>query len=157
VVRLGHHRKRLRDLGAALGAGRELAERERWPPAWLERYQRERLDAVLRHARGRSAFWAALFAHVEGIDRDELYLQALRREYLNAGATQGSTNRQATAGGCAATAQVEGLRRRSRSVSGAARGDDAPRRGGPGCGGRSISGNAMLASMTAAMTRSALV
>jgi hypothetical protein len=54
-------------------------------------------------------------------------------------------------------AQPEGVRRRSGSVSGAARGDNAPPRAGPGCGGRIASGSAMLASMIAAMIRSGLV
>jgi len=110
MARLGYQRKRLRDLATALSAGRQLAERERWPRERLERHQRERLEALVRHARERSAFWAGrlprgrvsleqlpimekvelmasldelltdhrlrsdeLFAHLEGIDRDELY------------------------------------------------------------------------------------
>jgi phenylacetate-CoA ligase len=57
--RLDYHRKRLRDLGAALGAGRAVAERERWPRERLERYQQERLEALVRDVRARSPYWAA--------------------------------------------------------------------------------------------------
>ena len=56
--RLGYQQRRLRDLAAAFGSRRALAERERWPRERLERYQRERLEALVRHARERSPFWA---------------------------------------------------------------------------------------------------
>lgn len=122
---VGYQRKRLRDLAAAFGAGRALAARERWPRERLERYQHERLEALVGHARERSAFWAArlprgrvslerlpsmdkaemmasfdelvtdrrlrrdeLLAHLERIDRDELYLGEFRVM-----ATSGSSGR----------------------------------------------------------------
>jgi phenylacetate-CoA ligase len=59
VRRLQYHRKRLRDLAAALRAGRAVAERERWPRERLERYQRQRLETLVRDVRARSAYWAA--------------------------------------------------------------------------------------------------
>ena len=57
--RLVYHRKRVRDLGAALGAARAVAERERWPRERLVRYQQERLEALVRDLRERSPYWAA--------------------------------------------------------------------------------------------------
>lgn len=125
MTRVDYHRKRLRDLAAALGSGRALAERERWPRDRLERYQRQRLEALVRHARDKSSFWARrlpagrvslerlptmdklemtasfdelltdrrlrhdeLLAHLERIDRDELYLGEFRVM-----ATSGSSGR----------------------------------------------------------------
>jgi phenylacetate-CoA ligase len=124
--RLVYHRKRVRDLGAALGAARAVAERERWPRERLVRYQQERLAALARDLRARSPYWAArlprgrvvlerlprmdkvelmesfdelvtdsrlrrdeLLAHLERIDRDELYLGEYR-----AMATSGSSGRK---------------------------------------------------------------
>src|SRR4051794_39680144 len=124
--RLDYHRKRLGDLGAALGAGRAVAERERWPRERLARYQHERLEALVRDLRARSPYWAArlprgrvalerlprmdkvelmesfdqlvtdgglrrdeLLAHLERIERDELYLGEYR-----AMATSGSSGRK---------------------------------------------------------------
>jgi phenylacetate-coenzyme A ligase PaaK-like adenylate-forming protein len=55
--RLSDQAKRLRDVAAALGQRRALAERERWPRERLERYQQERLEALVRHAVERSSFW----------------------------------------------------------------------------------------------------
>jgi phenylacetate-coenzyme A ligase PaaK-like adenylate-forming protein len=57
--RLDYHRKRLRDLGAALGAGRAVTEREHWARERLEHYQQERLEALVRDVRARSPYWAA--------------------------------------------------------------------------------------------------
>jgi phenylacetate-CoA ligase len=57
--RLHYHRKRLRDLGAALGAGRAVTEREHWARERLEHYQQERLEARVRDVRARSPYWAA--------------------------------------------------------------------------------------------------
>jgi phenylacetate-CoA ligase len=126
MLRLDYHRKRLGDLAAALGAGRAVAERERWPRERLARYQQERLETLVRDLRARSPYWASrlprgrvalerlprmdkvelmegfdqlvtdrrlrrddLLAHLERIDRDELYLGEYR-----AMATSGSSGRK---------------------------------------------------------------
>jgi phenylacetate-CoA ligase len=49
-MRLGYHRRRVADLAVGLRQARAGAERERWPRDRLERFQRERLDALVRHA-----------------------------------------------------------------------------------------------------------
>jgi phenylacetate-CoA ligase len=58
MQRAGYHAKRLRDVAEALGRSRALTERERWPRERLERFQQERLEVLVRHARERSPFWA---------------------------------------------------------------------------------------------------
>jgi phenylacetate-CoA ligase len=58
MQRAGYHAKRLRDVAEALARSRALGERERWPRERLERFQQERLEALVRHARERSPFWA---------------------------------------------------------------------------------------------------
>jgi phenylacetate-coenzyme A ligase PaaK-like adenylate-forming protein len=105
---------------------RALTARERWPRERLERFQQERLEALVRHAAGRSPFWAErlprgrvrlgelptlekaemmerfddlvtdrrlrrdeLLAHLDAIDRDELYLDDYRVM-----ATSGSSGRK---------------------------------------------------------------
>jgi phenylacetate-CoA ligase len=58
MQRARYHAKRVRDVAEALGRARALTEREHWPRERLERFQQERLEAVVRHARERSPFWA---------------------------------------------------------------------------------------------------
>jgi phenylacetate-CoA ligase len=45
-----YHRRRVADVAAGLRQARAGAERERWPRERLERFQQERLDALVRHA-----------------------------------------------------------------------------------------------------------
>jgi phenylacetate-CoA ligase len=58
MQRARYHAKRVRDVAEALVHSRALTEREHWPRERLERFQQERLEAVVRHARERSPFWA---------------------------------------------------------------------------------------------------
>lgn len=57
---------RLHDTARALRAARELAERERWPRERFEARQRERVDAIVRHAAEHSAFYRERFAGLVG-------------------------------------------------------------------------------------------
>lgn len=68
---MGYRIKRLQDMGRALRASRELAEVERWPRERVERLQRERLDAIARHASEHSPFWR------ERLPRGRVELSAL--------------------------------------------------------------------------------
>jgi phenylacetate-CoA ligase len=55
---MGYRIKRLQDMARALRASKgELAERERWPRERLERFQRDRLAELARHASTHSPFW----------------------------------------------------------------------------------------------------
>ena len=54
-----------------LRASRELAEVERWPRERVEHLQRERLDAIARHASEHSPFWR------ERLPRGRVELSAL--------------------------------------------------------------------------------
>jgi phenylacetate-CoA ligase len=65
-MRLQYHRRRLADFGAALGLSRELTARERWPRERLERYQQERLEALVRHAAAHSPFYRERLAGALG-------------------------------------------------------------------------------------------
>jgi phenylacetate-CoA ligase len=56
--RVGDRTRRLRDFAAALKRSRALTERERWPRERLERFQQERLEALVRYAVEWSPFWA---------------------------------------------------------------------------------------------------
>ena len=49
-MRLHYHRRRVADLAGGVRLARAGAERERWPREQLERFQHERLDALVRHA-----------------------------------------------------------------------------------------------------------
>jgi phenylacetate-coenzyme A ligase PaaK-like adenylate-forming protein len=108
---------RVADFAVAVRRSRELAAREQWPRDRLERFQRERFDALVRHARERSPFyrdWSGepldkatmmerfdeivvdprlrrdpLLAHLERVDGDELYLGRYR-----AMTTSGSSGRK---------------------------------------------------------------
>ncbi len=124
--RVRYRARRLRDVAVALRRARELKERERWPRERLERFQQARLEALVRHAAGRSPLWRerlprgrvrlrdlptldkaammerfdelvcdprlrrdALLEHLDGLDRDELYLGSYRVM-----ATSGSSGRK---------------------------------------------------------------
>jgi putative adenylate-forming enzyme len=65
-MRVGYHRRRLADFAGGLRLARELAERERWPKERIQRYQQERLEAVVRHAVGHSPFYRERLAGVIG-------------------------------------------------------------------------------------------
>ena len=108
---------RLREFGAAVRRSKELAQRERWPREQLERFQRQRYDALVDHAKRHSRFYRdwngepldkatmmdrfddivvdprlrrdELLQHVERIDGDELYLGRYR-----AMTTSGSSGRK---------------------------------------------------------------
>jgi phenylacetate-CoA ligase len=54
---MGYRMKRLQDVTRAIRLSKELARRERWPHARLERFQQERLTELLRYATDRSPFW----------------------------------------------------------------------------------------------------
>jgi phenylacetate-CoA ligase len=54
---MGYRMKRLQDFARGVRAAGELAERERWPRERLERFQRERLTELARHAAAHSPFW----------------------------------------------------------------------------------------------------
>jgi phenylacetate-CoA ligase len=56
-MRLGYHRDRLTWFGAALKQSKVFLELERRPPAELARQRQQRLEALLAHARERSAFY----------------------------------------------------------------------------------------------------
>ena len=49
-MRLEYHRRRFADVAASLRAARAAAARDRWPRERLQRFQQERLDALVRHA-----------------------------------------------------------------------------------------------------------
>jgi phenylacetate-CoA ligase len=54
---MGYRTKRLQDFARGLRESKALLERERWPRERLERFQQERLQALIRHARLHSVFW----------------------------------------------------------------------------------------------------
>ena len=51
------------------GQRRRSRERERWPRERIERRQRERIDAIVRHAVARSPFYRERFDGLVGRDR----------------------------------------------------------------------------------------
>ena len=59
---MGYRTKRLQDFARGLRESKALLERERWPRDRLEQFQQERLQALIRHARGQSAFWRGRIA-----------------------------------------------------------------------------------------------
>ena len=65
-MRPGYHAKRIVDVAAALRAARTLTEAERRPREAIERRQRERIDAIVRHAVARSPFYRERFDGLVG-------------------------------------------------------------------------------------------
>jgi phenylacetate-CoA ligase len=54
---MSYRRKRIIDVGRALRMARELEERERWPRERLQAHQRERLAALVDHAREHAPYY----------------------------------------------------------------------------------------------------
>lgn len=65
-MRLAYQRRRVADVGAALSLSRELAARERMSRSLLEAHQRERVDALVRHAVAHSPFYRERLAGLAG-------------------------------------------------------------------------------------------
>ncbi len=57
-MRIAYERRRVADALAALRLARTKTERERWPRQRLCRYQQQRLEEVVAHARAHSAYYA---------------------------------------------------------------------------------------------------
>ena len=56
-MRLAYHRRRFADVAVSLRAARAAATRDRWPRERLQRFQQERLDALVRHAARQSPLY----------------------------------------------------------------------------------------------------
>ena len=72
VMRIGYHLRRLADFAGGMRLSRELISHERWPHERLREYQRERLNAFVRHATEHSPFYRELFSGVIGSGPVEL-------------------------------------------------------------------------------------
>jgi len=58
-MRTAYHARRIADAMAAMKLARQMTERERWPRERLRRYQQQRLEELVNHARRHSAYYAA--------------------------------------------------------------------------------------------------
>jgi phenylacetate-CoA ligase len=68
-MRPSYNVTRLVDVARGLKWARARAEQERWPRERLERHQRERVDAIARHAIAHSPFYRERFAGLAGSGR----------------------------------------------------------------------------------------
>ena len=54
---MGYRIKRLQDFAKAQRRSKELLEREHWPHERLERFRKEQLQELSRHAAAHAPFW----------------------------------------------------------------------------------------------------
>jgi phenylacetate-CoA ligase len=70
---MGYRIKRLQDMARGIRASRkELAKRERWPRERLERFQRQRLNDLLRYAAEHAPFWRERLPADSAVSLDRL-------------------------------------------------------------------------------------
>jgi hypothetical protein len=96
---LAYQRKRLVDVARSVRLSKALAEQERWPRERLERHQRERIDALVRHAASESPFYKERFAGLLGagpVELSELVADRGRRQPEGAASSASASSVRST-------------------------------------------------------------